>query len=400
MANIAQRGYTNAGGFIRKIIFATTWQFKFYLASRNFNLVMMKIVSAPLLLILNLQVFAQQTTVTATEAKELGIKMEAAVINGDTSFLHTLIDTKSLVKNIEVKSKALKNTGFKRGFLETFNMGQFGDQTIAVVKSGGYKMLKGYEKEGKEHLLFRAYGTGGFNYQDFTLIKVGSAIKVEDVYSYISGENLSTTLATTLDAEFNSADSKDAITQEAKVIIQIGKYKKQGNYIEEKELFEKLETNLQNNKGIQMLYIDACRHINMGLYKTAIEKYVSLYPNEANAYLMMIDVYSLNKEYEKGIGAIEKLDSLLGGDPYLYFYEGLLYKKAGKLAESKANFEKCFDAEPTIIVNMQQLTDDYYIEGDYEKAKAVINNYKKTPNFKPDDLAPLYKAYPSLKDSL
>ena len=44
-------------------------------------------------------------------------------------------------------------------------------------------------KNEEMHLLFRAFGDGGLNYQDITIIKVKDSLRAADIFSYQLGES-------------------------------------------------------------------------------------------------------------------------------------------------------------------------------------------------------------------
>lgn len=341
---------------------------------------------------------AQYTAVSDADALAVAKNIEHVINDsGDINYMHHLFDMPSFVSKIKEKSELANNQNFMAGFLKSFNMLTFGDQMLANAKNGSIDLLRQYKKDNRQHILMRAFGDGGMNYMDFTLIRVKDSIKTSDVYSYISGEDMSTTAAGVINMladENNLAELKTAIPVLRKLTV----LKRQKDFAGEKQAIETLDTSIQHIRGIQVFYIDACRHINNTAYKEALEKFAALYPDASNAYLLMIDAYYLNKDYEKALYAVNKLDSLVGGDAYQNFYRGNLYNVMGQKAKSLEMYEKCFAVYPYIKNNMQRLVAAYLAAGQTNRAKAVIEKYKTGPKYNEDDLSSLYAIYPQLKE--
>jgi len=187
------------------------------------------------------------------------------------------------------------------------------------------------------------------------------------------------------------------LQEEGKQLRQISELRTQGNYQGIKDLFEKLSPSFQQDKNFQIVYIQACQHISMEAYKAALEHYASLFPDAPNIYLLMLDLYVLDKEFDKCLHAVDKMDSLVQGDPFLNFMRGNVLEKMGKTAESRDCFRKTFDYDPSIWQNMQQLVRCSVRDKDLDSARSVMARYKSTDRAKQDYIDQLIQAYPELK---
>ncbi len=328
------------------------------------------------------------------EAKTLAAGIEKSVKNDNPDVFDNLFDRSSLRKNI-AKSNPDISSGDLNDLVSPTTLNQFGGQLLAAIKGGTYKLLRMYDDSGIKHLVFRMYGDGGLNYHDFTLVKTHGEVKAADMYSFLTGEQISATFANLM--TLNTVKSNDN-TAKSNFFVKIMAYKNKGEFKNEIDVFNSLDSADRHNKTLQLVYIDACKHIGNDEYKKALEDYEALYPNEPNAYLLMLDVYYLNAEYDKALMAVNKLDTLVKGDPVLNLFRGNIYKQMFKAAESKASFEKCFAYDPYIKNNMQQLAASYADDKEYDKAKAVIARYKQNPQFMEQDIEPIYTLYPVLKD--
>lgn len=169
------------------------------------------------------------------------------------------------------------------------------------------------------------------------------------------------------------------------------------DYAAAKQSYELLDKKYKNSKAVQLLYIHACEHIDLKLYQKALEGYAMTFPDAASSYLMMLDLYYMQKEYEKGIDAVNKLDKVVDSDPFLDYYRGNIYTLMNKPAEAIACYEKVYKYDPTLKINVLKLIGEYAAMGQKEEAQKVIAAYMQTPAYHTGDLNTVYDRYPGLK---
>jgi len=336
----------------------------------------------------------QKEPVTEAEAKAAAAVIEKAARNQKSDALFELIDLRMLRENVGKQNSKLSVMDINAAVSEDA-LKQFASKVVQSVKSGSYKMINTYDTAGVRHVIFRMYGDDGLNYHDFPLYKINGKVKAADVFNFITGEDISKTFAGLLGADpsMTGDGSSGAGKQFLKLIAQ----KNKNDYDGELETIGLLTPAVRKTKVVQMINIEASRHKGNDAYTAALEEFANLYPNEPNTYLMMLDAYYLNKEYDKALFAVDKLDTLVKGDPLLNLFRGNLYREISDTAKSLAAFEKCFAYDPYIKNNMQQLVVTYAEVKDIDKAKAVIEKYKQNPRFQEEDISVLYQLHPELK---
>jgi len=341
-------------------------------------------------------VAAAQRPIGSGEALATAHRIEAATNRGDAGALDRFLDLDSLIDRMRQKSHALKDPAFFRGFSESFttNFGHYGQRILPSIKLGNYRLLREYESKGSRHLLFRMFGAGGLNYHDYTLIRVKDSIKAADVYVYSIDESMSGSIATLADMMNNSAEK---LPEDVSMMIKLTDENNKKNYAGVKEQYEQLDEKYKKTKAMQLVYISACHHLDQALYEGALEHFAASFPDAPSGYLMLIDLYYLRKEYDKGFTALDKMDKLLGGDPALDIFRGNFYRLQGKKAESLACYERVFRYDPGIAANARFLIVAYEEAGDKAKAKTVITEFRKTGAYHEADLSDLFTKYPELK---
>jgi tetratricopeptide (TPR) repeat protein len=340
---------------------------------------------------------AQTTAVSNDEALRLGHWVETTTNSGKTDAVDNILDLDLMLEKMSGQSKVLANKAFREGFREGFSksMKGYGQKIVTSTKNGNYRLMRAYAKDGQQHLLFRMFGDGGLNYHDYTLIKIKDSVKASDCYVYTTDEELTRTMSKLVD--MMSANIETEMPEDLKSVAKLNQLRKQGDYTGARTYYEKLAPRLKQNKAIQVIYISICQQIDQTLYRQALERYSALYPNAGSGYMMMLDMYYLQKEYAKGLGAVNKLDSLLGKDPFLDFYRGIFYGLGSEKEKSISCYEKVYKYDPSLRSNTKALIVAYASNKQNDKAKAVISEYKKTAAFHQEDLDNMYAKFPDLK---
>src|SRR5687768_2730574 len=138
----------------------------------------------------------KEPPVTKQEALEFAKKLESSIIQKDADIFNDIFDAEELQQRIKKVSGNKLSNKMLSGVPDALKKRKMGGEIIrSMGKDGMYEMVKNYEKDGKQHLIFRLYGDGGLNYHDLELIHRGKEIKVADMYIYLTGENISKTLA-------------------------------------------------------------------------------------------------------------------------------------------------------------------------------------------------------------
>jgi tetratricopeptide (TPR) repeat protein len=342
-------------------------------------------------------VYAQRPSISDAEALQAGHYIDSVTSSGSPAALIHFIDLDSLLGLVRQQLPDLNDPefmrGFRKGFLETG--GTFGGQLASTAAMGSYHLLREYAKDGCRHLLFREWGKNGLNYHDYALIKVRDSIKASDVFVYTVDENISTTIAT-MSASVAGVDIA-RLSETDRSLLKLSELRSQKAYAAAKQVYDQLDRHVQDSKAVQVIYIGICHHLSDSLYHQALEHFAVAFPDAPSVYLMMIDVYYVKKDYDKGLAAVNKLDSLLGKDAFLDLYRGNFYKKMGKKDEALNCYQRLYLNDPTVSINTRTLIIAYAQANRYDDAKKVIGEYKQTSGFQETDLDKIYSAFPALK---
>jgi hypothetical protein len=105
---------------------------------------------------------------------------------------------------------------------------------------------------------------------------------------------------------------------------------------------------LQQEKFLLVQRLKAAQNTSDEEYQAALDYWKACYPQDLALPLLMIDAFTLKKQYARAIDSIDQLDKMIGGDPFLNVqrsYQYILMKEPAK-AEKAAN--AAIAADPTI----------------------------------------------------
>ncbi len=337
--------------------------------------------------------------VTRAKALETAKAIENAMQQGDVAKVSNLFDLPSFYVIFEKKCKVAKNKAFLQGFKSTFSMRQMAVRLVDNTRGGSFRLLRAYEQEGKQHLLFRMVTEGGsLNYHDMQLTLVRDSVKVEDIYSYLTGELLTTSIANLM--EVMAPPDIDVKTANSNVdsLVLLKQLLQRKDYEGVRQLYEKMGPAFRKSKGFQITYVKACEQISTDLYRTALENFAKSFPNDPNTHLLLLDAYFLAGDYDRTIYEVNKLNELLGGDPYLDFYRGNVLWANGKSSQSLACYEKVYRYDPSFTGNMCRLLEAYVKMNQADKAQKVFDTYKASSHFNQELAGRLMEQLPDLQN--
>jgi len=336
--------------------------------------------------------------VTKAEATQFAKEIEASVNTANEEFLNNIFDVATLNDKVNsFLSKSQKST--VQNMRKSLASGKIGSQLIDEVEKGSsYQLVRQYEKNKIQHLIFRLYGKGALNYHDYELVKINGKIKAGDMFIYISGSNISEIMASGISA-FDSIGGEETDKQIAN-IKKIKSLFAEGKFAAAKERFDEIPLSLKDKNFYQILNIQICKELSDSIYRNALKHYSNLFPDAPNVNLLMIDASVLDKDYSGALIAINKLDSSLGGDPFQDYYRGLIYKLMDNEKLALLSFEKLHANLPAFTQGNAELITMYLNEKEYDKAKPIYLAYKKDKKANKDYIENVLVIHPGFRKFL
>jgi tetratricopeptide (TPR) repeat protein len=346
---------------------------------------------------MNLQpLSAQNIPVTDSEAEKISISLEESINHGDLAVLNQLIYFPEFIKRTGSRSNLIDNADTLTKIAYAFGLFNIGNGILETAKNGSFSLVHRYVQNEEVHLLFRAFGDDGLNYEEITLIKVKDAVRAADIFSYQLGESYAKLFSYLID-DNKSPDAHLSMTSREKYGSIFENALKNKNYSVARSAFEKFDDQTQNDKHLSLQYMLACKHLGEKLFRKSVDRFIALFPEEPTAYLLMMEAYADTKEYADYGGAIDKLDTLLHIDPFLNYLRGNLVMKMGDLAGGLHYYETVFEYDPGIWQNTEKLVACKVRNNELVEANDAIKLYCRTPGYKKDLVESLYVNFPALK---
>jgi hypothetical protein len=350
--------------------------------------------------------FAACTTpeepVSAQEAVKLAHAIEKWIKNDSAENLNKIIDASALSKRIEEHAGNAANQSFLRGVRDALKNADLGQQIArGIEKKGSYLLIKQYEKDKQQHLVFRLYADAQVNYHDFELIKKDDQVKVADIFIYLTGETLSATLANSM--LMMTEDYDDMPKEEFDKIKRFKIIKtlmSKNNYNGAKRNYDELPDQFKKQKIFQLINIMICKELEDSLYLKAMDEYHALYPAAPNMFLMMIDAYILQQEYENALKSVNQLDSLINKDPLLDYHRALIYKQMDDYGQYQKHLETLNHNMPDFGDGNTELIYCYLETGEMSKAVELTKKYMNSDEYTEGDLDTYFMLYPSLEKAV
>jgi tetratricopeptide (TPR) repeat protein len=339
---------------------------------------------------------AQSTPVTSAEAEKLSTQLELSINSGDPGLLNHLIYFPEFIKRTRSKSAIIDNVDTLTKIANDFGLFHIGNNTLEATKNGSYNLVRGFVQNEEMHLLFRAFGDGGLNYQDITLIRIRDSLRAADIYSYQLGESYSK-LFSYLIADMATLDVHSSLTSREKYGSIFEHALTLKNYSLARSAFEKFDDETQNDKHLSLQYMLACDQLGDKLFRKSVDHFVSLFPEEPTTYLLMMNKYADTKDYKDYSHAIDKLDTLLGIDPFLDYLRGNIEVKLGDSRAALHFYQNVFDYDPGIWQNTEKLVTLKVVNNELVQANEAINLYSHTPGYRKELVETLYANYPVLR---
>jgi tetratricopeptide (TPR) repeat protein len=341
--------------------------------------------------------------VSDQEAGALAKKIESSVDQHNSGILDNIFDQKRFTQRILAEAHQPLNLTLAQAANSALQEIHWGQQVVGATEKGGsYSLIRQYEKEGHKHLLFRLYeSSSAINYHDFELVKTDEGVKAIDVYVYMSGEDLTKTLSQSLVMMQDklpdmSPEDQEKITR----VRRINTLLKQGDYQKASEYYEDIPADLKKQKLFQLIHIRVASKMGDSIYIEALNEYKSNFPHDPNLYLLMLDAYVMEKDYPAAINAVNRLDSIVGKDPFQDYYRGLLYKLMKDTVESRICLERLHKNLPQFGKGTIELLANFATSGYPDSAAMLVRQAQKDSNVNAEEVQELKEAYPTIKPYL
>jgi tetratricopeptide (TPR) repeat protein len=296
--------------------------------------------------------------ISADECRQAGEKFIAAIRNNSVVDLGVAVDLEAMFDTAIAGLSPLEKErdDLKVAVVPAMGAGIL-DSRRSISNNGmALGILNVAEKETPPRVRIRWHSDQGFGYLDLRLARRQGIVKAIDTYDLAIGSSVTETQRRTwlpLLLERQSQEFNDRLQgaeleslKHVPAILRLEQCVQSGDGPGAVAAYGTLPVSLQAEKTYMIFWINGSRLVSDDAYAAALEKYRTAFPNDPSLDLVSIDFYFLRNEFDLATACVDRIDTAVGGDPYLDFYRGLCLTGKGALVEARQKFEKLVAAEP------------------------------------------------------
>src|SRR5207253_810631 len=126
-------------------------------------------------------------------------------------------------------------------------------------------------------------------------------VRVTDMYSYVTGQLLSESLASGASAIADSLDGDSDVGDALNIVAGMNRAKKlkdAGKFVEALAELDSLPTSLRQSRGVQIMRIGIANGLSLDAYKQALDEISTIFPNDPAIALVLVDADVLRHDYD------------------------------------------------------------------------------------------------------
>jgi len=345
---------------------------------------------------------------TEAEARQYAEQFIEALSKPNVARASMMIDWDVLLDRATADGGGSKRfrDGFIKGAKENAQLSSYAQQMAKMVGDGAQISLlriRGDEKE-RRALLRVLLPNGGVTYNDLLLVRDDKGfVRAADVYAYATGEYFSagmrrmylSALAAEPTAMQRLAGKQNTSIEAIRMYKEMSEKTMAGQNQEAVNLFKRMPPELRKEKIVLVGYVSASANLDEAQYQAAIEELRKTYPNDAGIDLMLIDGFYLKKRYDDALTAVDRLDTSLGGDPYLDTLRANILVEKGDLDAAYRYASRGAGREPSLAAAQWSLVSISLARKNFDETARLLTHLRDDLHVQPGDLttAPVYAEF-------
>jgi predicted Zn-dependent protease len=145
----------------------------------------------------------------------------------------------------------------------------------------------------------------------------------------------------------------------------MGRFVRERNWRQALNTYKELPTSVQESKPAMTMRLLATQSVSDAEYLATIDDFRKRYPNDAMIDLVSVDAYILRKAYDKALESIDRVDKVIGRDPYLKVLRGNVLLREKKLNAARDMVQDAVMEDPNLLRGYYSLIDISLARRDY-----------------------------------
>lgn len=330
--------------------------------------------------------------ITVQELGELGRLLESAFNTGDQAYIGRKFDIVAFVERIEPGTRLTKAD--ERIIGDALN----GEDAIIsmlfhhIQNGGRYTSVEARFINDEPRILGRIVINTGMVYFDFVIgrrtehrqFDTIREVVIQDLYLYTTGEFLSNTFRTSI----QRMQGSNSIVQRM-----LGKGKPDNGFLHAMAIRDSMEAASKREdfeaviamyralpepekkeKFILITLMEAAEMIDDSTTVWAVDEYVRHHPTSPSTLFHLLSKHMAQGDYRGYATTAQKLDSVLGGEPYLQYQIGTSLLEAFDTVGAVAVLREAIKEEPKLAEAYMPLIVTFICRNNFREAKNYLNN--------------------------
>ena len=231
-----------------------------------------------------------------------------------------------------------------------------------------------WSESGRPNLTYRFVTDGNYSYFDIELVYDGNSFRIADVYVYSTSTYLSTVTKNLLESSLNL----ESYNANENMLIKYSLLVSSNKWNEIPQAYEQLSEKEQQLPFVMIHYLTALSKQNK--IEEAIDfsdKLIKTYPSNVAPYMQLIHIYDKLKDYKKCLAAVDSVDTLIGGDPYLNQFRAICNQRMGNIKEFVGYAKQVMEDFPLFRQMHYVLIDEALALKDKDALMVILAGYSK-----------------------
>lgn len=232
----------------------------------------------------------------------------------------------------------------------------------ALGGEGRVRLLRIRQVDGHQRAQLRMLVGEGLNYLDMLIVRTpAGTIRVVDYQDMATGEFLSRSIAsiaipalagiTRTPLERLVQGSGNEYLESVSSVPELRKLMNEGKNQEAMDRWRKLPEAFRTTRAGSMVRMQIAQNLGDDEHLASLQEIERLFPNDPALSLVQVDANRLAKRFPQAQQAIDRVDGIVGGDPYLDCLRASLFLEAGNMAEAQTAAARACEREPELIDN-------------------------------------------------
>jgi predicted Zn-dependent protease len=152
-------------------------------------------------------------------------------------------------------------------------------------------------------------------------------------------------------------------------------------------IYRSLPEAMRREKSIMLVYVMAASKIDDEAHGRALDELRAAFPNDRGIEMMFIDANLLRGRYDEAIRIVDKVETSVGGDPYLDVIRSNIRQKEGKLDAAEAFARRATERDENLQGAWWALVNINLAQKDHAETLRALSFLRDTLEVEIDDLA-------------